>query len=69
MDFEKLLEPLGGKKKFITLCIIIGVVFVMFGGCTALVRHSSKKSNTTETSIPATSEVESVAESATESET
>ncbi len=45
MDFNKYTEPLGGNKKFIILCIVVGSVFVTMGGCTGIVRLGSKKND------------------------
>ena len=66
MDFNKYIEPLGGKKRFIVLCIIVGFVFISFGGCTALVRRGSKSNNTQETTTVTQTVESSVEESESE---
>ena len=63
MDFNKYIEPLGGKKRFIILCIIVGFVFISFGGCTAIVRHGSKSKSNTETTTAVQVEESSIEES------
>lgn len=66
MAFNKFLEPLGGKKNFIVLSIVIGSVFVLLGGCSSILRlstRSTKKAETTVTSV--TSVAETVPETTT----
>lgn len=69
MDLKKYTEPLGGTKKFIILSIVIGSVFVASGGYTALMRLSSRASDSTDTTLTDTPVSSRAPHSETTSET